>query len=103
LVCVLRGDSIQSSEGAIYVAKEPASVPSGCIRKLAPGIDFPVRPPRTVKAAFDVRGLRVVEVKAFVVMTGVATRARGAGGGRLQTNELAAPVQDEVAAGEKSA
>jgi len=29
-----------------------------------------------------------------------ATRARGAGGGRLQTNELAAPVQDEVAPGE---
>jgi len=34
------------------------------------------------------------------VRIGVATRARGAGGGRLQANELAAAVQDEVSTGE---
>jgi len=31
---------------------------------------------------------------------GVATRTCGAGDGRLQADELAAPVQDEVAPGE---
>ena len=37
------------------------------------------------------------EVAVLEVWIGVATRARGAGGRRLQANELAAPVQDEVA------
>jgi len=34
------------------------------------------------------------------VRTGVANSTRGAGGGRLQANELAAAIQDEVASGE---
>jgi len=42
-----------------------------------------------------VEGVVVLEVR-----TGVATRARGAGGRRLQANELAAPVPDEVAESE---
>ena len=42
----------------------------------------------------------VKEVAILKVEIGVATRARGAGGGRLQANELAAAVQDEAALGE---
>jgi len=61
-----------------------------------PDVDVPVRPPETgVNTASDVRGLGVEKAAVLKVRTGVATRARGAGGGRLQANELAAPVQDD--------
>ena len=36
------------------------------------------------------------EAVVLEVRVEVATRARGAGAGRLQVNELAAPVQDEA-------
>ena len=48
-----------------------------------------------MNAAFDVRRLGVKEDVVFEVGIRVATRARGAGGGRLQANELAAAVQDK--------
>ena len=68
---------------------------------LAPDVDVPVRPPRTgVNTASSVRGKGVKEVAVFKVRTEVAIRTRGTGGGRLQVNELAAPVQDEVVPGE---
>ena len=53
-----------------------------------------------MNAAPGVRGLGVEEVAVFEVRIGVATRTRGAGGGRLKAIELAASVQDEVAPGE---
>ena len=40
------------------------------------------------------------KVVVLEVRIGVATRARGAGGGRLQANELVDQVRDEVASGE---
>ena len=40
------------------------------------------------------------EVAVLEVRIGVATRTRGAGGGRLQVSKLAAAIQDEVAPGE---
>jgi len=46
------------------------------------------------------RVLGVEEAVVLEVRTGVATRARGAGGRRLQVNGLAAAVHDEVAPGE---
>ena len=67
-------------------------------------LPLPVRPPRTgVNIAPGVRGLDVEEVLVLEDRTGVATRALGAGGWRLQANELAAAVQDEVAPGEIAA
>ena len=70
-------------------------------RKLTPDIDVLVRPPRTgVNTAYGARGLGVEEVAVLGVRTRVATRTLGAGGGRLQANELAAAIQDEVAPGE---
>jgi len=56
-----------------------------------------------VNIAPGVRGLDVEEVLVLEDRTGVATRALGAGGWRLQANELAAAVQDEVAPGEIAA
>jgi len=52
-----------------------------------------------VNSASDVRKLGVEEVVVLEVGIGVAIRARGAGGWRLQANELAAPVKDEIAPG----
>ena len=47
-----------------------------------------------------VRGLGVEEVVILEVRIGVATHTCGTGGRRLQANELAAAIQDEVASGE---
>ena len=46
-------------------------------------------------SSYSPRSLRMTHLRI-----GVVIRTRGAGGGRLQANELAAPVQDEVAPGE---
>jgi len=65
-----------------------------------PDVDVPVRPPQTgVSTVPGARGLGVKGAVVLGAMTGVATRARGTGGGRLQVNEIAAPVQDEAAPG----
>ena len=69
--------------------------------KLTPDVDIPVCPPRTgVNTASGVRGQGVEEVAVLEVWIGVATHTCGAGGGRLQANELAAAIQNEVARGE---
>ena len=61
--------------------------------KLTPDVDVLVRPSQTgVSTAPGVRKLGVEEVVVLEVGIGVATRARGAGGGRLKANVLAAPV-----------
>jgi len=71
-------------------------------KKLTPDVDVPVRLPRTgVNIASGARELGVEEVAVLEDRTRVAIRTRGAGGRRLQANELAAPDQDEVASGEK--
>ena len=72
--------------------------------KLTPNADIPVRSPRTgVNTTSGVRGLGVEEVIVLEVRIGVATSTCGAGGGRLQADELAAAIQDEVAPGEMAA
>ena len=53
-----------------------------------------------MNTAPGVRGMGVEEAVVLEVRIGVPTHARGAGGGRLKANELAAPVQDEVVPGE---
>ena len=58
-------------------------------KKPTPDVDIPVCPPRTgVNTASAVWGLGVEEVVVLEVRIGVATRTNGAGGGRLQANEL---------------
>ena len=70
--------------------------PRASLEEIAPDVDVPVCVPRTgVKTASGVRELGVGEFVVLEVRTGVATRARGAGGRRLQANELAAAVQDK--------
>ena len=70
-------------------------------KKLRPNADIPFRPPRTgVNTASGVRGLGVEEVVVLEIRIGVATHTCGAGGGRLQADELAAAIQDEVVPGE---
>ena len=69
--------------------------------KLTPDVDIPVRPPRTgVNTTSGVRGLGVEEVALLEVRIRVATHTCGTGGGRLQADELAAAIQNEVAPGE---
>ena len=69
--------------------------------KRSPDVSVSVRPPRAgLNTAPVVRGLGVEWVVVLKVRIRVATRARCAGSGRLQANEVAAPVQDEVAPGE---
>ena len=66
--------------------------------KLTPDVDVSVCPPQTGARCPGTGRGRVVVLE---VRIGVATRAPGAGGGRLlQASKLAAPVQDEVALGE---
>jgi len=75
--------------------------PHSSPEKLTSDVDVSVRPPqRGVNIASGVRGLGVEQAVVLEFQIGVAPRARGAGGGRLQANELAAPVQDEVALGD---
>ena len=71
-----------------HLATEPAISPSHSSEKLTPDVDVSLRPPRTgVDTASGVRGLGVGGIVVIKVRIGVA-RARGAGGGRLQANEL---------------
>jgi len=60
-----------------------------------PGIDVSVFPPRTtgLNAASGVRVLEMEKAAVLEVRTGVTSRARGAGGGRLQANELATAIR----------
>jgi len=86
-----------------YLATEPTSHPPRTSpEKLTPNVDVSVRPPRRgVNTASDIRRLGVDQVVVLDVRvkSQVATRARRAWRRRraLQANELAAPVQDEVA------
>jgi len=87
------GGAIQQQSQPMHSHTPPES--------LTPDVDVPVRTPRTgVSTAPGVRGLGLEEVVVLEVRTGVAIRARGAGGGRLQADKLAAPVKDEGATGE---
>ena len=69
--------------------------------KLTPGVDVPVRPPRTgANAASDVRGLSL-ERPHFSELRPESPSARVAlATGDYRPNELGASVQDEAAPGE---
>ena len=83
--------------GPVFVASGGLTKPN----KLTPDVDIPNRSPRTgVSTVPGVRGLGVEEVAVLEVRIVVATRTRGAGGGRLQASKLGAAIQDEVAPGE---
>ena len=96
---VLRVRSVSREEVWASTGVRPPRTSPG---KLTHHVGVSVRPPRTgMSTSSGFRGLGAERVVVLEVRIGVATRARGAGGGRLQANELEVPDRIEVAPGEK--